>query len=518
VWHDAEVANLAGLLRAAARADPAGAALGAVNADGTGEGGRRTWGGLDADVDAAAAGLRGLGLRRGDRVGLVVGNSPMFVTGYLGALRAGLVAVPVDPAYPSAEIAQVLGDASVSAVLVGHAHEHVVDEAVAGTSRAVVAEGASYDALLASGRDAIAHGVLAEPPTGGEDPAVLLFTSGTSGRPRGAVLSHRALLANLDQCAALEPAPVLPGDVVLVVLPLFHVYALNGALGLALRQRAACVLVDGFDPAGSLRVIAAERVTSVPAAPAMYTAWLAQEQAGPALRGVRLMTSGASALPAAVLERVHALTGAWVREGYGLTETAPVCTTTLRSARVKPGSVGRPVDRLELRLVGADGAEVAEEDPGEIHVRGPNLFSGYWPDRAEDPGADGWFATGDIAYADADGDLFLVDRRKELVVVNGFNVYPREVEDVLTAHPDVAEAAVVAVPDPVSGEAVKAYVVARAGARLDTENLLRHCAPRLARFKWPTLVEVVPALPHTATGKVVKHRLRATAGSRGEDG
>jgi long-chain acyl-CoA synthetase len=280
--------------------------------------------------------------------------------------------------------------------------------------------------------------------------------------------------------------------VVLLVLPLFHIYGLNTGLGMV--ATAALVRDEG--------------VTNVPGAPPMYVGWTAADQLE-ALRGVRLLASGASPLPPAVQEQVRTATGRTVHEGYGLTETAPVVSSTLASPEVKPGSIGRPVPGVEVRLVDEDGAAAVDGDPGEVLVRGANLFSGYWPDGAEGPGADGWWATGDVAYADDDGDLFLVDRRKELVLVSGFNVYPREVEDALAEHPDVAEVAVIAVPHPYTGEAVKAFVVAREGSGLTAEDVTSHAATRLARFKRPTIVTLVPVLPHSATGKVAKGRLRA---------
>jgi len=209
-----------------------------------------------------------------------------------------------------------------------------------------------------------------------------------------------------------------------------------------------------------------------------------------------------------VLRRLEAQAGVVVHEGYGLTETAPVLTTTLASARVKFGSVGRPVPGVEIRLVDEGGTEVEDDDPGEIWVRGANMFSGYWPDGTGGPDAQGWFATGDVAYADDDGDLFLVDRRKEMVLVSGFNVYPREVEEAIAEHPDVAEVAVIGIADPATGETVKAYVVAVPGAVLRPDEVVAHCVPRLARYKRPTVVVVVDELPHSAAGKVAKGRLR----------
>jgi long-chain acyl-CoA synthetase len=221
------------------------------------------------------------------------------------------------------------------------------------------------------------------------------------------------------------------------------------------------------------------------------------------------MVSGASPLAPVVLEQLRTSVGRTIYEGYGLTEAAPVVTATLTGRTVKPGSVGRPIPGVELRLVDAFGEQTVEDDPGEIVIRGANLFSGYWPDGTEGPDEDGWFATGDVAYADEDGDLYLVDRRKELVLVSGFNVYPREVEDAIHEHPGVAEAAVIAIPHPYTGETVKALVVPKPGAELSPEDITAHCATRLARFKCPTVVQIVPELPHSATGKVAKGRLRA---------
>jgi long-chain acyl-CoA synthetase len=223
------------------------------------------------------------------------------------------------------------------------------------------------------------------------------------------------------------------------------------------------------------------------------------------------MFSGAASLPAEVLAQVVAATGRPVYEGYGLTEAAPGVSSTFVSGAAKPGSVGRPFPGVELRLVDEDGGEADPGDPGEIWIRGPNLFSGYWPDGADGPDDQGWYATGDVAYADDDGDLFLVDRRKELVIVSGFNVYPREVEQALLTDPEVAEAAVVGVPDPRTGEAVKAYVVLAPGVSTGAatvERLQEQARSRLARFKRPSQVEVVDALPHSVTGKVAKRRLR----------
>jgi long-chain acyl-CoA synthetase len=504
--------NLADLVRRSAARRPDATAL-------VHDGVPTTWSDLDATVDAVATGLAGeLGLRPGDRVALCLSNTPDYVAAYFGVLRAGLVAVPINTGYTSREMAHLLGDADVKAVLVEESTAAAAREAVATTERTLVDE-AGFRAVVAAGR----RDGAVEPEAGGEDLAVLLFTSGTSGRPKGAMLSHRALIANLDQCARIEPSPMREDDVVLLVLPLFHIYGLNAGLGMVARTGATAVLVERFDPAQTLDLVRRERVTNIPGAPPMYIAWsgltsaAAPADLSSALADVRLLASGASPLPPAVLEQFRDAAGVSINEGYGLTETAPVVSSTLGSARIKPGSVGQPIPGVEVRLVDEAGEDVQDDDAGEIWVRGDNVFSGYWPDGSGGPDDQGWYATGDVAYADEDGDLFLVGRRKELVLVSGFNVYPREIEDAIGEHPDVVESAVIGVAHPQTGEAVKAYVVARAGSGLRAEDVTAHCSDRLARFKQPTIVEIVAELPHSVTGKVAKGRLRdADAGQEAE--
>jgi long-chain acyl-CoA synthetase len=343
------------------------------------------------------------------------------------------------------------------------------------------------------------------------DLAVLVFTAGTSGPPRAAMLTHANLLANIEQCARVEGRALRADDVVLGVLPLFHIFGLNVVLGQALHAGAAVVLQERFDPVESLEAIRRHRVTVVAGAPPMYVAWATMPGADrDAMRSVRLAISGAAKLPEEVAAAFTARFGVPVFEGYGLTEAGPVVTTGVGDLP-RPGSVGVPVPGVEVRLVDADGDDVEAGDPGEIWVRGPNVFAGYWQDpeataRVLTP--DGWLRTGDVAVADADGWLYLVDRRKDLIIVSGFNVYPAEVEEVLRAHPRIAEAAVVGEPDPYSGEAVKAFVVPVAGTHLDEDEVIAHCASRLARYKCPTRVAFVEALPRNAVGKALRRALR----------
>jgi len=502
----------------------------------SGTGRRVTWAQLDAEAARVACGLDAMGLVAGYRVVVALANRVELVAAYLGALRAGLVVVPVNPRSATGELVRMLADCGARAVFADETTVTTVRQAVAGLEDAltgadealrlrtpvprVVCVGVprtrgetSYDELLG------AHG---DPPPPSEDPerlAVLLYTSGTSGRPRAAMLTHRALLANIEQNAAVDP-PVLTGDdVVLGVLPLFHVYGLNAVLGQVLRQQARLVLVDAFDAGpeqGTLAVIEDEAVTVLPVAPPVFAHWQRVPDLRERLAGVRLVLSGSAPLAPELVEDFTGRTGLVVHQGYGLTEAAPVVTSTLCSVEPKAGSVGAALPGVELGLVDEDGRAPEGEDGGEIRVRGENLFSGWWPDGADGPDAEGWYATGDVGFLDEDGDLFLVDRLKELVIVSGFNVYPTEVEDVVAEVEGVAEAAVIGVPDPDTGEAVVAYVRAATGSSYDPEDpedlvqrVQDHCATRLARFKQPAEVHVVERLPHTVTGKVAKGRLRA---------
>jgi long-chain acyl-CoA synthetase len=502
--------------------------------------GRRvSWSALEAEVDRVARGLDRMGLVAGYRVVLALGNRADLVAAYLGTLRAGLVAVPVNPRSTTGEVVRLLADCGARAVVADPATVTTVRQAVAGLEDALAAADPDLRARTAVPRVVVVSAPtvpgelrfeeLGPPDTevtdgtddrdiraGGADPerlAVLLYTSGTSGTPRAAMLTHRALLANIEQVAAVEPAMITGDDVVFGVVPLFHVYGLNAVLGQVLRQRARLVLVDGFDVQGSLSEIEAEAVTVLPVAPPVFAYWQDVPDLGERLRGVRLVLSGSAPLSAELVAAFTGRTGIEVHQGYGLTEAAPVVTSTLRSPHPKPGSVGAALPGIELRLVDESGHPPDGDDAGEILVRGGNLFSGYWPDGADGPDRDGWYATGDVGFLDGDGDLFLVDRLRELVIVSGFNVYPVEVEDVIAEVEGVAEAAVIGTAHPRTGEAVVAYVTPEPTWTDTAEELAdrvrEHCAVRLARFKQPSEVHVVDELPHTVTGKVAKGRLRA---------
>jgi long-chain acyl-CoA synthetase len=339
--------------------------------------------------------------------------------------------------------------------------------------------------------------------------AVLMFTSGTAGAPRAAMLSHGNLLANIDQARSVT-SRVAPGDVVYGVIPSHHIFGLNVVVGVSLAVGATVVLVQRFDPATALESIRTRGVSVIPGAPALWVAFAHFEEApADSFAGVRLALSGAAKLPISVAERLEARFGLRIAEGYGLTEASPVVTSSVGMTPVF-GSVGRVLGGIDLRVVDDDGSDALVGDAGEIWLRGPNVFLGYLDDpeaTARVLTADGWLRTGDIGMCDEDGRLYLVERAKDLVIVSGFNVYPAEVEEVLMGHPAVADVGVVGVPHPHTGEAVKAFVVLAAGASIDEDALVDHCRDHLARYKCPAKVLFVDELPRSATGKLVRRDL-----------
>ncbi|ASR33961.1 acyl-CoA synthetase [Prauserella marina] len=467
-----------------------------------------TWAEVDAAVDAQAHRLVAAGLERGDRVALRLPTSPAFAVWFFAIVRAGGVAVLLSPQAPSAELAPIVEDSGAKLLVAA--------------DPGVLAEGrTALDATLESSTEPGSFRAIGD----GEDLAALCYTAGTTGPARGVMLSHRALLANVAQIRRLRPVVTEPSDRVFIAIPVHHIYGLGPGLLQVAAAGATAVLAQRFDARQALADCAEQRVTVVVGVPTMYSefAALPPDEVGEGLSTARLLISGAAPLHPKVLAAVRGATGLSVFEGYGLTEAAPVVTSTLLTGYAKPGSVGRPLPGIELRLVDSDGAPegvpLDPEDPsdsfpdekggtGLVAVRGANLFSGYWPDGARGPDEQGWFRTGDVGYLDLDGDLHLVDRANDLIIVNGFNVFPHEVEDVIAELEGVAEVAVVGVLDERSGEAVKAVVVPAEGAELSEQQVIDLCAARLAAYKVPGTVEFARHLPHSVTGKLRRAKLR----------
>ena len=479
---------------------------------------------LDTAMRRGAAALGALGLTPGsppgeatpdaaevvgDRVVVLCPSGALFVEALYAVWAAGLVAVPVNPASVARELAAVLADVDAGAVIVHRDLRAVVDQAGDAVGAPPPVLVVDDDTGVAQAVDSAARPLAAPVDGDPEQLALLQYTAGTTGRPKGAMLRHRNLLANHCQLAATK-LHVDGDDRVLCVLPLSHIYALNVALAYPLACGASVVIAPRFDAAESLALIAEQGVSGLLAAPPMLAMWAQAPGVDELdLSRVRFAVSGAAPLSPSVLRRFYHRWGVPVYEGYGLTETAPVLTTTAVTGDTRPGSVGHPLPEVELRLLGEDGQPVRRGDPGEVWARGPNVFAGYWRDPTETARAlrDGWLATGDVGY-EQDEALHLVDRKRDLVIVSGFNVYPREVEDVLTAHPKVADAAVVGVPDPTTGEAVKALVQPVPGQAPTAAELAAHCDGQLARFKIPAQVAIVDELPVGPAGKVMRAMLR----------
>ncbi len=446
--------------------------------------GRITFAELAERAGRAAGQLVSQGVEPGDRVAIHGTNTVPFVVSYLATLHVGAIAVPVNPQAPQAELDRELAAVGAKVVLA---------DPLDGTRR-------GKPVPMVERAD--------------DDVAVLLFTAGTAGPPKAAMLSHGGMWANLRQVLDHPGLGLRADDVALAALPSFHVFGLNAVLGLGLAAGAASVLMARFDPARAVELVREHGITVVAGVPAMYHAFLDLDETaapGDAFRSVRLAISGAAPLSTEVFEAMKTRFGLEISDGYGLTEASPVVTTSAIGATLGPGNIGPPLPGIDVRLVDADGSDVLPGDPGEIWVKGPNVFLGYWDDDEATRRAltgDGWLRTGDVAVEDDAGALHLVDRAKDLIIVSGFNVYPAEVEEVLLDYPGVADAAVVGEPEPRSGEQVLAFVVADPGTTLRPELLTEHASRFLARYKVPARVEVVAELPRSFAGKVLRRELK----------
>jgi long-chain acyl-CoA synthetase len=472
-----------------------------------------------AELEAASARVAGLlrarGVNPGDRVGIMLPNVPEFAVVYYGILRAGGVVVPMNVLLKPREAAFHLGDAEARLLFAWHGF---ADAAAAGGAEAgadVIAVGAGeFEGLLA----------VAEPLTdvalrSGEDIAVLLYTSGTTGTPKGAELTHAGLATNVEIMLAGNILALTPQDVMLGALPLFHAFGQTCALNTAISAGACLALLPRFHASTALEILESDGVTVFEGVPTMFSALLNHPgPERPELAALRLCVSGGAALPVEVLHEFEAAFACEVLEGYGLSETSPVVAFNHADRPRKAGSIGTPVAGVEVKLVDAARKPVATGEAGEIAVRGHNVMKGYWrhPEataRAID--ADGWFHTGDIGRVDEDGYYFIVDRKKDMIIRGGYNVYPREIEEVLYEHPAVAEAAVLGIPHALLGEEVAAAVALKPDADAAPEELREFVKQRVAAYKYPRELWLVDELPKGSTGKILKREIAIPAGVGG---
>ncbi|WP_022923370.1 long-chain-fatty-acid--CoA ligase [Serinicoccus marinus] len=475
-----------------------------------------TYADVEESVGRLAGWLRAQGVGEGDRVALMLPNVPAFPVLYYATLRLGGVVVPMNPLFKKREIQFYLED-SGAALLAAMPGEDATAAAEA-TGTRLLTVGPEGLSPYVDGEEAV-DPVEEIVPRDGGDTAVILYTSGTTGRPKGAELTCDNLQTN--QLATTETLIHLDGDdVVMGCLPLFHVFGMTCGMNTAFHAGAALTMIPRFDPAKALEVIARDKVTVFEGVPTMYGAMLAAAAAAdtaPDLTTLRTAISGGASLPLEVMKKFEETFDATILEGYGLSETSPVASFNHPDRERKAGSIGIPIRGVEMKLAGPDGTDVGVADSGdpdavgEICIRGENIMKGYWnrPDAtAEAIDADGWFHSGDLARVDEDGFFFIVDRKKDMIIRGGLNIYPREIEELLYEHPAVAEAAVIGVPHEELGEEVAAYVVLAPDAEATEAELIEHVKSQVAPYKYPRTVTTIEELPKGATGKILKRALR----------
>jgi long-chain acyl-CoA synthetase len=492
------VPNLADLLTRSAAERPDSVAIKLDDAE-------LSYAALDEAAAHAAGLLRAKGVQPGDRVGIMLPNVEYFPICYYGALRAGAAVVPVNGLLKEREVAFHLGDSEAKVLLAWH---EFADAAQAGAEQAktdcVLVEPGEFEVLLE--RCQPIPEVAERRP---DDTAVILYTSGTTGTPKGAELTHDNLLRNVDVTVRLFGLD--QRSVTLGALPFFHAFGQTCALNATVAVGGCLTLTPRFDPGKALEVLERDRVTVFEGVPTMYAAMLHHPRADETdTSTLQVCISGGAAMPLELMRAFEQQFGCPILEGYGLSETSPVASFNRRDRERKPGSIGLPIDGTEMRVIDDEGHEVPQGDVGEVAIRGHNIMKGYWRREeatAEAIDADGWFKTGDMARVDEDGYFFIVDRKKELVIRGGYNVYPREIEEVLYEHPDVREAAVIGIPQDDLGEEVAAAVALKAGADCSPAELRDFVKERLAAYKYPRYVWLVDELPKGPTGKILKREI-----------
>jgi long-chain acyl-CoA synthetase len=459
------------------------------------------------DQSARVAGLlaaRGIG--PGTPIGIMLPNVPEFASVYYGILRTGAVVVPMNPLLKAREIAYYLGDSGAPVIFAWHLTGSEVEiGAKEAGAEAILVDPATFPDILATASpapqvvDRAAY-----------DTAVVLYTSGTTGHPKGAELTHANLINNVEVSAA-DLFQLGPDDLIFGGLPLFHAFGQTCTLNAAIMTGASLTVLPRFDAAKALGILADQRVTIFAGVPTMFSALLhVPDRSDYDVSALRLCISGGAAMPVEVLRQFEDAFDCIVLEGYGLSETSPVASFNHPGRERKPGSIGTPIRGVEMRVVDASGAEVPQGEVGEIAIRGHNIMKGYLnkPEAtAEAVSADGWFRTGDIGRVDEDGYYYIVDRKKDLIIRGGYNIYPREIEEVLYEHPEVAEAAVVGMPHPELGEEVGAAVALKPGATVTPDELRSYVKSQVAAYKYPRRVWIVDALPKGPTGKILKKEI-----------
>ena len=478
-----------------------------------------------AEVAAAAKrvanALRSKGIGPGDKVAMMIANTPHFPIIYYGILQAGAVVVPVNVLYQHQEIEHYLRDSEAVALFAFKLFAEEATKAFTAVDSCkhlvivstmedmeVPAVGENFmHLMIQSSTDFEVHQTMPD------DTAVLLYTSGTTGAPKGAELTHFNLFFNAFY-AAKEIVKVTPGDVALAVLPLFHSFGQTCIMNASFLSGATVTLLPRFETEKAMQVIQRDHVKLIAMVPTMYFFILNQQNwKDYDFSSVKMAVSGGAALPEEVHRRFQERYGITILEGYGLSETSPVTSFTLEGEAVRVGSIGKPIWGVDMRCMRDDGSFCEQDEVGEIVIQGHNVMKSYYkrPDATREAIVNGWFHTGDMGRRDSDGYFYIVDRKKDLIIRGGMNIYPREIEEVLYAHPKVLEAAVVGIPDELRGEEVKIYVSPKDGQAITPQEIKEYVMANMAKYKWPKDVEVLPELPKGPTGKILKRELKALA-------
>jgi len=461
---------------------------------------------LDMTSKLVAGLLASKGVKPGDRVGIMLPNVPHFPFVYYGALRLGAVVVPMNVLFTAREIKHYLSDSGANLIIAWQDFAPAAEEAAAETGAEVISVSPENVGELIAGIEPFEGVAEVE----GSDTAVLLYTSGTTGLPKGAELTHDNIRSNVESILTLFENPT-EEDVFFGGLPLFHVFGQTVAMNAATAIGAELTLLPRFDPAKALEIIQRDGVTVFMGVPTMYAAMLQVPNRDEYdIGSLRLCVSGGAALPVEIIRAFERDFGSPILEGYGLSETSPVASFGRVDMERKPGTIGTPIDGVEMRIVDEEGKVLGVGDVGELQIKGPNVMKGYWNNpeaTAKAIDADGWFSSGDMATVDEDGYYSIVDRKKEMIIRGGYNVYPREVEEVLYEHPAVAEAAVLGIPHDDLGEEIVAVVAFKEGQSATEDEVREHAKGGVAAYKYPRHVRIVDELPKGPTGKILKREI-----------
>jgi long-chain acyl-CoA synthetase len=470
-----------------------------------------TYGELNDGAARVAGLLKERGLQPGDPVGIMLPNVPYFGLVYYGVLRAGGVVVPMNVLLKPREVHFYLSDPGAKHIFAWHEVASAAEEGAreAGAETIIVKPG-EFEQLLAN-----APRAPEDVERAADDTAVILYTSGTTGTPKGAELTHSNMTENC-RYGGTELVRVGEQDMILGALPLFHSFGQTCCMNNAVRAGACLTMIPRFDPAKALEIIQRDEVTLFEGVPTMYHAMLHHpEREQYDVSSLRTCVSGGSAMPVEVMRGFEEALGCVVFEGYGLSETSPVASFNHLDREHKPGSIGTPIHGVEMKVVDDQDNELPPGEVGEIVIRGHNVMKGYWnrPEATAEVMKNGWLHTGDMARVDEDGYFFIVDRKKDLIIRGGYNVYPREIEEVLYEHPAVLEGAVVGVPDQKMGEEVAAAVVLRPGADATADDIRNFVKERVAAYKYPRHIWFLDELPKGPTGKILKREIAVPEGA-----